>query len=70
MAVALKKTETLQNILSEVSSMDKTELKYVLSYIRSLRISRKGKNPVSVQKEGKALTMKQIDDIKHKSRNK
>lgn len=69
MANVLSLNETIQNIVSEVEGMDKVEQKSLLAYIRALRISKKGKNPVPVgNPDLKPLTMEEIDHIKHKSR--
>lgn len=71
MAIVITLNDTLQSIVSEVEEMDKVEQQSLLAYIRALRISRKGKNPVPVGNPNlKPLTMEEIDEIKHKSRKK
>lgn len=57
---------TLQSILLEVESLDSIEQKAILAYIKAKKLLFSKKKPLNPSHR-KALSLKEIDAIKHKS---
>lgn len=67
MTLVIKYNDTIQDIVSEVEELDSLEQKAILAYIRAKKLLSAKKKPIN-KSALPALTMKQIDTIKHKAR--
>ena len=71
MSLLININKTSEELLLEVNKLGQLEKQSVLAYVRALNLKRKKRKPIANPKKGvKALTLSQIDKIKHDLRKK